>query len=41
MAYLGVGHDPCTGIGESHSRSPSFNVEDSNGGEECPTDYKY
>ena len=40
MAYLGAGHDPCTGMGESHSRSPSFNVEDSNGGEECATDCK-
>ena len=31
MAYLGAGHDPCTRMGESHSWSPSFNVEDSNG----------
>ena len=30
MAYLGAGHDPCTRMGESHSWSPSFNVEDSN-----------
>ena len=38
MAYLGAGHNLGTGMGESHSRSPSFNVEESNGGEECTTD---
>ena len=40
MAYLGAGHNPCTGMGESHSWSPSFKVEDSNGGEGCAADCK-